>query len=90
MTDKGSLLDQMAAQMGCVCLSDLRFLDARRREYLVRRLHPLSPHTWALKEWNDALIYLTGLPPQPTVQQAKEQMIQFLGAQPGEEAETVP
>lgn len=58
--EKMSLLDMMAAQMGCEYLSDLRYLDSGQRAQLARKLKKLPTQIAGLRDWNDALEYLTG------------------------------
>lgn len=76
-----SLLDLMTLQMNCTYLSDLRFLDGGQRAMLAHRLERLPARAEDLRDWNDALEYLTGLPPEGTAQAAKERLIALL-AQP--------
>ena len=53
------LLDQLAARH-CVVLSDLRLIPARRRESL-RDLSAIpDKERYPLKEWEDAVLYLSG------------------------------
>lgn len=66
MTVDQSLLDLLSIQMGCMYLSDLRFLSPEQRRYLARRLELLIPRQEDIREWNDALDYLTGAPPEHT------------------------
>lgn len=73
-----SLLDLLSIQMGCMYLSDLRFLSPEQRRYLVQKLERLIPRQEDIREWNDALDYLTGTPPEETAQAAKEQLVKLL------------
>ena len=73
-----SLLDLLSIQMGCMYLSDLRFLSLEQRRYLVQKLDCLTPREEDVWEWNDALEYLTGAPPENTAQAAKEQLVHLL------------
>lgn len=73
-----SLLDLLAIQMKCRYLSDLRFLTKRQRQYLAQELERLTPREEDIQEWNDALNYLTGRPPENTAQAAKVQLIQTI------------
>lgn len=73
-----SLLDLLAIQMGCMYLSDLRFLSLEQRRYLAQRLDRLTPRQDDVREWNDALDYLTGAPPEDTAQAAKERLVHLL------------
>lgn len=73
-----SLLDLLTIQMNCDYLSDLRFLSPEQRCYLAQRLNRLTPREKDLREWNDALFYLTGAPSVDTAQAAKEQLVRLL------------
>lgn len=72
------LLDALLLMAGCRNLSDLRYLDGWQRAYLARRLGKIPPYAAALKEWNDALMYLSREPPQETVEAARDRLIQSL------------
>lgn len=73
-----SLLDLLSIQMKCEYLSDLRFLSQEQRQYLAHKLDRLTPRNEDVRDWNDALNYLTGAPPMDTAQAAKEQLVQLL------------
>ena len=73
-----SLLDLLTLQMNCTHLSDLRFLDGGQRAMLAHRLERLPAKAEDLRDWNDALEYLTGSPPEETAQAAKERLIVLL------------
>ena len=78
MMVRQSLLDLMSIQMGCMYLSDLRFLSQEQRQYLAHKLDRLTPRNEDVRDWNDAMNYLTGAPPMDTAQAAKEQLVQLL------------
>ena len=73
-----SLLDLLAIQMKCEYLSDLRFLSPEQRQYLAHKLECLTPREEDIREWNDALTYLTEAPPETTAQAAKERLVALL------------
>ena len=73
------LLDYLAQRTGCVYLS-----DQRRQFLLVHTLENLAPEDASLKEWNDALIYLTGASPAETAQEARAQLLILLDRFPGQ------
>ena len=73
-----SLLDLLAIQMGYMYLSDLRFLSPEQRRYLARRLELRIPRQEDIREWNDALDYLTGAPPEHTARAAKDRLVHLL------------
>ena len=78
MTAEQSLLDLLSIQMGCMYLSDLRFLSLEQRRYLAQKLDWLTPREEDIREWNDALEYLTGAPPEDTARAAKERLVHLL------------
>lgn len=78
MTAEQSLLDLLSIQMSCMYLSDLRFLSPEQRRYLAQRLDRLTPRQEDIREWNDALEYLTGAPPEDTAQAAKDRLVHLL------------
>ena len=78
MTAEQSLLDLLSIQMGCMYLSDLRFLSPEQRRYLAQRLNRLTPREDDVHEWNDALDYLTEAPPDDTSQATKVRLIYLL------------
>ena len=53
------LLDQLAAKH-CVFLSDLRLIPALRRESLGELRQMSQKERYPLKEWEDAVSYLSG------------------------------
>ena len=85
MTAEQSLLDLLSIQMGCMYLSDLRFLSPEQRRYLAQSLERLTPRKEDIREWNDALDYLTGAPPEKTAQAARERLIHALEKPAGKE-----
>lgn len=78
MTVQLSLLDVLSIQMRCENLSDLRFLNGGQRALLVQKLECLTAKAEDLHDWNDALEYLAGAPPEQTAQVAKERLIALL------------
>lgn len=52
------LLDEMAALVGCVCLSDMRTEEFR--EKLVEVLTSLPTGKYPVAQWNEAAGYLSG------------------------------
>ena len=67
-----SLLDYLGYRMGCVSLSDLHTLDRGRKLRLLHEVERLGPEDASLHEWNDALAYLTGQPPERDAESARE------------------
>lgn len=76
----GWFLDILAVRMGCMYLSDLKFLQPWERVQLAQVLTNVLPDEISLFEWNDALEYLTREPPRQTRQAAKEQLVTSLDA----------
>lgn len=78
MMARQSLLDLMSIQIGCMYLSDLRFLSPEQRRYLARKLERLTPREEDTRDWNDALEYLTGARPEQTARAAQQRLITLL------------
>ena len=83
MTTEQSLLDLLAIQMRCEYLSDLHYLTGEQRRYLAAKLERLTPREGDLRDWNDALEYLTGAPPEPTARRAKARLVALLASGQG-------
>lgn len=64
--------------MKCDYLSDLRFLTKGQHQNLAQKLDQLTPREEDIRDWNDALDYLTGAPPESTAQAAKAKLVQEL------------
>ena len=64
------LLELLAYRAGCEFLSDLHTLELSVRKRLARFVADLPPEAAGLREWNDALKYLSGLPPAESPQAA--------------------
>lgn len=73
-----SLLDLLAIQMKCEYLSDLRFLTQEQRQYLAYKLECLTPREEDIRDWNDALAYLTRSPPAMTALEAQRTLVNAL------------
>lgn len=74
-----SLLDAMSSQMGCAYLSDLRFGDGTQRGILAGKLENIPATAANLRDWNDALDYLTGdSRPMADAEQTKAALIAAL------------
>ncbi len=65
-------------QANCQFLSDIKYLDELDRKRLAHILERIPPDAATLKEWNDALQYLTKQPPEKSAEAAREQLIQSL------------
>ena len=78
------LLELLAYRAGCEFLSDLHTLELSVRKRLARFVADLPPEAAGLQEWNDALKYLSGLPPAESPQAARGRLAEWLSA-PGEE-----
>jgi len=73
-----SLLEVMQARMNCEYLSDLHQLSAVDRKRLSREWEKIRPEDATLREWNDALVYLSNNQPEQTAEAARERLIQSL------------
>lgn len=71
--------------MKCEYLSDLRFLTLGQREYLAQKRERLTPREEDIRDWNDALNYLTDAPPENTAQGPKAQLVQRVAVLPSEQ-----
>lgn len=78
MTCDIPLLEVLSMQVNCQFLSDIKYLDELDRRRLAHILEHIPPDAAALKEWNDALQYLTKCPPEETAEAARERLIQSL------------
>ena len=72
------LLEYLAGRCHCVYLSDLRFLNEAQRRRLACEIEAVSADAASLREWNDALEYLTGRSAEQTVEEARKRLIQSL------------
>ena len=72
---RSSLLDTLWIEMGCMYLSDLRYLRSWQKARLVQVLKHTPARAWDLHDWNDALCYLTGKPAQRTAEDARAQLL---------------
>lgn len=73
-----SLLELLSVQMKYEYLSDLRFLSRAQRLHLSQKIERLTAREEELQDWNDALVYLTGSPPEKTASEAKSRLIELL------------
>lgn len=73
-----SLLEFLAHEIGCEYLSDLHGIDNSQRKNAIRILEQISPEMVELRDWNDALSYLTKQQPVQTAETAKAQLIKHL------------
>lgn len=72
---KMGLLDMLAVHANCDYLSDLPHLDIWQKMRLARVLENISADTATLREWNDALEYLTGANACINAEQARAALI---------------
>ncbi len=78
MIFKTELLDALSMLAGCTYLSDLHALSVWQRARLAHEIERIPPGTADLKEWNDALAYLSREPPQETAEAARERLLHVL------------
>lgn len=81
------LLERLAIQMHCPDPTGLRRLSRESLSYLGEKLSPLTAREEDRAEWNQVLSFLTGAPPEPSAQAAKDRLLALLGGPPcGENA----
>jgi hypothetical protein len=73
-----ALLDAMAAHIGCTYVSDLKYMDDDQRIRLLYKLERTPPETASLREWNDALTYLTGEAEVHTREDARHRLMDVM------------
>lgn len=80
MSDKKtqSMLELLAECAGCPYLSDLHHIEGSRLRKLNQKLKSISPEEHSLREWNDALCYMTHESAQPSQSQARKVLIASL------------
>lgn len=69
------LLEFLANRLRCAYLSDLPRVSG---EQLAQELRRIPAEAAGLREWNDALAYLTGEPPAETAERARERLLAVL------------
>ena len=72
------LLDFLARNLHCDYLSDLKFLSRNQRQVLAETVSGIQPDSIPLREWNDALQYLTDSGSMDTQEGAKQSLIRNL------------
>ncbi len=73
------LLDCFSDDLRCEYLSDLRFLNASRKQKLAEIIKSDYPSYYASDfEWKDTFQYLTGNEPEGTAESIREKLIEFL------------
>jgi hypothetical protein len=70
-----TLLDSMAAHIGCTYVSDLKFINNEQRTSLLNKLEATEAETVSLWEWNDALAYLSDGREEATQEAARSLLI---------------
>lgn len=78
MQKEKCLLDILAEKMGCMYLSDLRYLTTTERLTLVPALIQMTPQDHSLFEWNDALEYLNAGAAESSIEAARSKLIKAL------------
>ena len=74
------ILEQLAQRSGCQYLSDLPRLE--RREQIRRILSDIGADRFTLREWNDAVSYITRVPcAYATAVEAREALLRYCGAE---------
>ena len=75
------LLEYLSWKAGCEYLSDLHGISSVQKIRLAREIERLPACSISLQEWNDALEYLLGQPPQPDAEAARDALMAGLKAQ---------
>lgn len=76
-----SLVDYAAHIAGCTYVSDLHYLDAVGKYRIARALEKVELDAFPLRDWNDALEYITGAKmPCSSAEQAKAALIAALSS----------
>lgn len=78
MVTKMGILDLLAKRMGCGCLSDLHYLPENERLRMADEIERIPALEYPLREWSDALEYITGNGPERTSMLAKNRLIESL------------
>ena len=73
-----TLLDYLADGSGSQYLSDLHFIEGFKKVRLIQKIEQISSRESSLKEWNDALNYLTGLPGETSSEKARMKLLSCL------------
>lgn len=80
MKKKKCLLDILAERMGCMYLSDLRYLTTTEKLALVPILIQITPQDHSLFEWNDSLEYLCAGAAEQSIKAARNKLIMALSS----------
>lgn len=72
------LLETLARRMDCAYLSDLKYLDRRRRKVLAELLRKTAASRASCAEWNDALAYLGGEGACANAESARRALLELL------------
>lgn len=73
------MLDELFETVGCMYLSDLKYAGRNVKMIIARIIERKYPaETVSLHEWNDALFYLTGSPPESSSQLARRKLLNLL------------
>lgn len=73
-----SLVDFLAKKLGCVYISDLKYLTADQQKRLASLLEQLPPKAASKAEWDDALRYIEQLPAQKSAEKDRERLLSAL------------
>lgn len=73
-----SLLEYLSYRCKPAILSDLHDMGELERNRLARAIGLIQAGDVPLGDWNDALLYLSNGPPQPTAEAARERLMDYL------------
>lgn len=71
------MLETLAAQLGCVYLSDLRCLPPGKRACLRGLLEEIPAASAPLAVWNEAAFYLAALPAAASAEEARRALLSW-------------
>ena len=74
------LLEFLSIQTRCLYLSDLRSLSPSQRKGLLLKIESIEPKDEDIREWNEALEYLAGAPPENTAELARKRLMEYLSS----------
>lgn len=75
-----SLIDYLAHTTQCDYISDLHFMNRIRKWKAYRALRKIPAEAYPLKDWSDALCYMTRRTPQTSAAKARTELLAFLAA----------
>ena len=78
MPEYKNLLEFLVENVDCGYISNLLYLSAEDKSRLSETLRNLDDLRFSLEQWNEALSYLVGAHPLPTIESVKERLCRWL------------